>query len=211
MLATDTRDHRPVADVLGLKIPELPVRLVAPAQEPTDHTGPLLERRWCEAALIAHPSHILIELALMLEPGTRFTPPTEKSKPRSSDIDHSSRRGDGSVGLLPLNGNTSKCLDVDALRRSIRAETQRNPQQLVALYRQRSASRPAFRTVAKVTVPLFGKRRVIMVVAGRMAGISRVIHSKPPLEKACYPAIELCCVKNPTTAKRLSEKGASAT
>lgn len=65
-------------DVGGLKIPKLPVRLIAPAQEPADHTGPLLECRWCEAALFAHPSHILIELALILKPATRFTPPAEK-------------------------------------------------------------------------------------------------------------------------------------
>lgn len=104
--------------------------------------------------------------------------------------------------LLPLDRNLSKGLDVDALRRSIRAETRGNPQQLVALDFERSGSGTAIRAVATVTVPLFGKRRVIVVVADRAAGISRLIHSKPPLEKACYPAAELCCVKNPTAPKR---------
>lgn len=61
MLATDTWDHRPVAcyersiGVFGLKTPQLPVRLVAPAQELANRTGPLLNRRRCVSTLIAHP------------------------------------------------------------------------------------------------------------------------------------------------------------
>jgi len=51
-------------DVFRLKIPELPVGLVAPAQEPANDPAPLLHRRWRESALIAHPCHILVELAL---------------------------------------------------------------------------------------------------------------------------------------------------
>jgi hypothetical protein len=103
-------------DVLSLKIPELPPCLVAPAQEPADHPAPLLHRRWGESALIAHPCHILIELALVLEHDAGFTPPTEKSKPRSSDADYSSRSGDSPTKAFPLGRDPTECLDIDALR-----------------------------------------------------------------------------------------------
>lgn len=61
-------------DVFRLKSPELPVGFVAPAQESADYPAPLLHRRWREAALIAHPYHILVELALALKHDSWFTP-----------------------------------------------------------------------------------------------------------------------------------------
>ncbi|MER9031838.1 hypothetical protein [Mesorhizobium sp. M0674] len=64
------------------------------------------------------------------------------------------------MGLLPLNGNPSKCIDIDALRRSIRAE-------MLAIH---NSSLRFIVSEAGVT-PNSAQRRVIMAVASRMAGL----------------------------------------
>jgi hypothetical protein len=116
-------------------------------------------------------------LALVLEHDGGFTPPTEKSKPRSSDADYSSRSGDSPMKAFPLGRDPSERLDIDALR-SIWTEMCGNPQQLVALVSERSCGRAGFCTVAKVPVPLVGEWRVITVEHGQGGGINRLIHSE---------------------------------
>src|SRR5437867_12753209 len=126
---------------------------------------------------MAHPCHILVELALALEHDGWLTPPTEKSKPGSSDVDHSAGRGDSPVQPLTLGRDPLESLDIDALR-SIRAETCGNPQQLVPLEFERSCGRPGFCTMAKVPVPLVGEWRVITVRHRQVVEINRLIHSE---------------------------------
>src|SRR5262249_21343055 len=68
-----------VVDVLGTEISELAIRLLAPPQKSADLPAPLLNRRQRESALLAHPSDIPVELALVLKRNGRLAPPTKKS------------------------------------------------------------------------------------------------------------------------------------
>src|SRR5215471_16082913 len=101
-------------NVLRPEIFKLPVGLVTPAQEFAYYPAPNLHCPWEEAALIAHPSHILVKYALVPN-DVWFAPLTEKTKPRSSDVDYPLRRGGRPIWLLTLGRYPSECLYIDAL------------------------------------------------------------------------------------------------
>lgn len=101
-------------DVLWLKFPMLPVRLVAPAQKPDDHPAPLLHGRWRESALIAHPRHVLADSGA----GTRRSVLATNRENEAKVVRrrHSSRGGNSPMKTSPLGRDSLQRLDIDALR-----------------------------------------------------------------------------------------------
>jgi hypothetical protein len=95
---------------------------------------PLLDRRWCEAALAPHSGDIPVELALVQKRDGGFTPPAKKPQPWSPDIDDPQRRGGRPAKPLPLLRDRQQLIHADAAV-SVRAETSRDPKELIALDR----------------------------------------------------------------------------
>jgi hypothetical protein len=103
-----------VIDIARRQIPELVARLRAPPQESPGHTAPLLNRRRREAALVAHPGDVPVELAPVQKRDGGFSPPTKKPQPRSPGIDDSPRWGCRPAKVLPLQRNRHQLRHADA-------------------------------------------------------------------------------------------------
>ena len=135
------RDARPatlslggdiVVDIARRQVFELATGLRAPPKESHGRTAPLLHRRWCEAALVAHPGDVSVEFAPVQKRDRGFPPPAKKPQPWSPDIDDPPRCGCRPVKVLPLQRNLHQLRHADA-EVGVRTETSRDPSEFVAL------------------------------------------------------------------------------
>jgi hypothetical protein len=161
------------------QLPKLPAGLLAPQQESPNRTAPLLNRRRREAALVAHPSDVLVELALVRERHGGFTPPAKKPQPWSPDINDPPRSGGCTMKILPLLRDRHQLGHADAAV-GVRTETSRNPQELVVFDLQNRGPRSVHGTVAQIAMPFVSEWCVFKALIGDVAERAQMTHGEPP-------------------------------
>ena len=132
----------------------------APQQESLGRPAPLLHRRWREAALVAHPGDITVEVVLVQKQDSWFPPPAKKPQPRSPDINDPSHAAGRPAKVLPLQRDRHQLRHANTMA-GVRAETTRNPMEFAALDLQDCGSRATRCAMAEIAVPLIGEWRVL--------------------------------------------------